>query len=484
MFNLLATAEQAGNFWDFNAWGFINILAILLLSLILANVLKRKVGFIRKSLIPTSVLGGLILLIVSFTYTMIVGKDELGNYKNIFDIEYFGGNGLKMLYLITYHCLALGFIASTLKNEEKTSTKKERVKEVFNSGVHTVLGYLLQAGLGLIITITLSLTLLPELFKGSGVLLAFGYGQGTGQALNWGTVYETKHGFIGGANFGLTIAALGFLSASIGGVIYLHSMRKKGRLKTVEEMGQTHEVKEFLADDEVPFTESMDKMSVQFALVLGCYAVSNLVMWGLSALLPSMKETVYGFNFLIGALFAVLLKVILKGLRKKNVVKHEYVNNYLMARITGFAFDLMIVAGFAAIEIQLLANYWHVLLIMAVIGTVATFFYCKFICDKLFPAYKDEQFLAMYGMLTGTASTGMVLLHEIDPDYKTPAASNLVYQQLPAILFGFPLMLLAPMAPDQTYLVLGVVIGMFILLNIILFRDQIFSKFKKKKQQG
>ncbi len=31
----------------------------------------------------------------------------------------------------------------------------------------------------------------------------------------------------------------------------------------------------------------------------------------------------------------------------------------------------------------------------------------------------------MFGMLTGTASRGMILLREIDPNYETPAANNL-----------------------------------------------------------
>lgn len=480
MFNLLASAEQVGNFWDFSAWGFINVLAILLLSLILANIIKTKIKFMEKSLIPTSVLGGIILLIASFVYTMIVGKDGDGNYRNLFDLEFFGGNGLKTLYLITYHCLAIGFIASSLKRDDKKSSTKERARDIFNSGLHTVSGYLIQAVLGLGVTVLLSATIMPDLFAASGLLLPFGYGQGTGQALNWGTVYESK-GFEGGANFGLTVAALGFLSASIGGVIYLNVMRKKGRLKIDDSQSPSTRTNEFLADDEVPLTESVDKLSVQVAFVLGCYVLANLLMYGLSQLIPSMKETIYGFNFLFGVLIAVLFKFVMKFLKKKNVVKREYVNNFLMARVTGFSFDLMIVAGFAAIEIQLLADYWLVLLILGILGMVTTYFYSKFVCEKLFKDYKDEQFLAMYGMLTGTASTGMVLLHEIDPEYKTYAASNLVYQQLPAICFGFPIMLLASIAPDKPYLTLILVVVLLIFINVLLFRKQIFGRRKKPK---
>lgn len=49
-------------------------------------------------------------------------------------------------------------------------------------------------------------------------------------ALNYGNIYENEFGFAGDKSFGLTIAALGFLSASIGGVMHLNVMKKKGRL--------------------------------------------------------------------------------------------------------------------------------------------------------------------------------------------------------------------------------------------------------------
>ena len=79
--------------------------------------------------------------------------------------------------------------------------------------------------------------------------------------------------------------------------------------------------------------------------------------------------------------------------------------------------------------------------------------------------------MAMYGMLTGTASTGVILLREIDPEFKTPVSDNLVYQNFPAIILGFPLMLLANLAPESPMLTVLIFVGMFIALNIILFRS-------------
>ena len=84
----------------------------------------------------------------------------------------------------------------------------------------------------------------------------------------------------------------------------------------------------------------------------------------------------------------------------------------------------------------------------------------------------------MYGMLTGTASTGGILLREIDGSFRTPAADNMVYQNFPAIVFGFPLMLLATLAPKQPILTFLILVGFFLVMNVILFRSLIFKKKK------
>ena len=117
---------------------------------------------------------------------------------------------------------------------------------------------------------------------------------------------------------------------------------------------------------------------------------------------------------------------------------------------------------------------------LGLVGAAITFVYIRFVTGKLFRAYREEQFLAMYGMLTGTASTGVILLREIDGKFKTPAADNLVYQNFPAMVFGFPLMLLAAAAPKNPVVIMGVILGMAVVMNVILFRSFIFRRKKAK----
>ena len=457
------------NFWDFETWGLLNVVAVLLFSLLLANGLKRSIGILKRSLIPTSVLAGIMILIVTTIYNAVTG--EL-----LFDAPFFSGNGMDVLEILTYHALGIGFIASALKTSDKKMTKKRAV-EVFNTGVTTVATYLIQAVVGLGITM-LAAMIIDDFFAASGVLLPFGFGQGTGQALNYGNIYQ-EQGFVGGADFGLTIAALGFLSASVGGVIHLSYLKKKGKICSMEEETEVYSADDVQTKDELPMNGGLDKTTVQIALIGITYLVTYLAMYALGLALPGMKATIYGFNFLIGVLMASLFKAILKFLREKNIVTKQYTNNFLLDRVGNFCFDIMVVAGIAAIDLNLIKQYWHILLILALFGLVITYAYNLFVAKVLFKEYAHEQFLAMYGMLTGTASTGIILLREIDGKFETPVQDNLVYQNFPAIVFGFPLMLLANMAPAQPLVTWFILLAFCIVMNVILFRSKIFKRSKK-----
>jgi ESS family glutamate:Na+ symporter len=114
-------------FWDSEVWGIVNLVSVLLITMLVANILKKSIPFFKKSLIPTSVLGGLILFIISAIYESIAKKP-------LFDTSFFGKNGSSVLEIITYHALALGFIATTLKTTEKKFTKKPSQKKSRNFG--------------------------------------------------------------------------------------------------------------------------------------------------------------------------------------------------------------------------------------------------------------------------------------------------------------------------------------------------------------
>lgn len=457
------------NFWDFEVWGKFNLIAVLLLSLLLANSLKKLIPFLKRSLIPSSVLGGAILLISAVIY-------ESSSGQNMFNSAFFGGDGAATLEILTYHCLALGFIATSFK-PSNGKFGKQRTREIFDTGVSTVSSYLLQGILGLGLSILFAAGS-EKIFPAAGVILPFGYGQGTGQALNYGTIYENDFGFVGGRSFGLTIAALGFLSAAIGGVIHLRLLRRKHPELVISGDEKTADLRldDIQTSDEIPMNGSIDKLTMQLILVFLAYLLAYFAMLLLGHLIPSLKSVLFGFNFLLGVLMTELIVFINNFLMKKKLVNRQHINGFLMTRLSGFFFDVMIVAGVAAIRINVLSGYWGLIAVLGITGAVSTYFYCRMISRTLFKDYAEEQFLVTYGMLTGTASTGVILLRELDPDFKTPASENLVYQNFPAMIFGFPLMLLAPLAPVKPILTFIILVAFFSVMNLMLFRRQIFCR--------
>ena len=447
-------------------------ISTLLAGLLAGNTLKRKIPFLKNSLMPASVVGGTALIIIAAIYKVITGTV-------MFDTGVFDFRGTDYLEMITYHTLALGFIASTLKITNSHLNKK-RTNEIINTGITTVATYLVQGVIGLAITVVAAF-FITDFFKAAGMLLPFGFGQGTGQAMNYGNIYETDYGFVGGKSFGLTIAALGFISASFGGVVHLNIMRKHGKITVTHSFGELNSEK-VEGNNEIPMQESLDKISIQIAFIFVSYALAYLLMFGLGLLIPGMKSTIYGFNFLLGVLCATIVKFVTRILRKTQLMHREYINNFLLNRLSNFFFDIMIVSGIAAIRLDILEQYWGIAIIIAFGGLIGTYFYNRLVAKVLFKEYSEEQFLAMYGMLTGTASTGIILLREVDPHFETPAADNLVYQNFPAIVLGFPMLILATFAPKNTMATLIILLAFFLVLNVVLFRSIIFKKLYARKK--
>ena len=76
-------------------------------------------------------------------------------------------------------------------------------------------------------------------------------------------------------------------------------------------------------------------------------------------------------------------------------------------------------------------------------------------------------------MLTGTISSGVLLLREIDPDLKTPASNNLVTGSSFGIIFGAPMLLLISFAPKSettVWVAVGLVIVYLAALLLFMFK--------------
>ena len=426
--------------WDFTmanydaVWAFMVQFGLLLLFLMLGNIFRRTIPLFRKCLIPSALLGGGMLLIVDIVSKQC-GFTLVDN---------------RLMQIITYHCLAIGFAAMTLKTE-KSAHKTNRTQIVEFAALQGGT-YMLQAFVGLLITLLLFfITRYGETIISyiCGLLLPLAFGQGPGNALSWDINFTNVPAtqFAGNGSFGLSLASIGFVVASVFGVLYINVYKKRGDLRvrndkpTGETIDHTNP-----SGNEVPDNESVDKFTLQVGFVALAYAISFGFMYLLGILSDFTNSIAWGFNFLWASLAAMLIKFIVKQLRKHDLMHREYINNYQMDRLSGFSFDLMIVAGVSSIEINDIKNYILPIIILSVVGAAITYVYIRLVAKECFKGFEHEFFLMCFGTLTGTASNGVILMKEIDPALRTPTSSLYILSNFPAMVMIAPLLLLLSFA--------------------------------------
>ena len=120
-----------------SVWKVVINLLLLLTALLIGNALRRSVPFLRKAFIPSALIGGLILFLVNLF------SDKVLSFPII---------DARLMQIITYHALGIGFIAMTLKSVEKSKNEKNGLY-VTQNGLLTGGTYMLQAVVGLIISL-------------------------------------------------------------------------------------------------------------------------------------------------------------------------------------------------------------------------------------------------------------------------------------------------------------------------------------------
>ena len=112
-------------------WNSIIQLAIIAAALLCAMFLRRGIPFIRRSLMPTSVLAGFILLILKVVGVLTPDT--------------------QFMEWLTYHGIAIGFIAMSLKVPDRTGAEKGSLVGL-KSGAIIVGSYMIQGVAGLVIS--------------------------------------------------------------------------------------------------------------------------------------------------------------------------------------------------------------------------------------------------------------------------------------------------------------------------------------------
>lgn len=397
------------------------------LLLVAGTWLRSKVSLLQNYLIPANLIAGVLGLLLGAN---LLGWIDLTTER---------------LGVYVYHLLALLFIALGLRAPRR-SIGISSVK----FGLIFISSYLVQAIIGLMIAFLLFYTVMPDLFVGIGFLPPLAFGMNPGIAYTIGSNWE-QFGFENGGVVGLTFSAFGFLVAYSAGISLVRRAIRSGKSELIPEAADfSDQIKKGVAEagGEVSeerittFPENIESFSFHIGLIGGTfiltYGVLELMAGGLVYVgAESEVTTLWSFHFIFAAIVAMAVRKLLdlKG-------SSRLIDDVTMTRCSNLFMDFMIVASVAAISLVVVLHYWLPLLTISVAVSMATGFLIWGMTQNAFNSFVHERFAAIFGNMTGTLQSALVLLRIMDPGMKSPVSYNLVYGSGFALVFGFPLLLL------------------------------------------
>jgi ESS family glutamate:Na+ symporter len=386
-------------------------------ALLLAGVgLRARVGFFQHFLVPSCLIGGLMGLVLM--------------HSGLLNLE------TTTVEAVAYHFFNISFISVGLTrndNGNDQAGKSGMLKGPAWMALMQGLTFPMQAALGGVLVILLG-WFGVGLFPTFGFLVPLGFNEGPGQALSIGKVWEGA-GFADAATIGLTFAAVGYFCAFFIGVPLVNRGIRMGRAT----FGPRQLPRDFLTGIlNGKATESAGRLTLhsgnaetlafQAALVGGVYGLTTLAVVAIGCFLPAdVSRMLWGFFFFFGLGMALMVKWVMTRLNIDRLADAG-----MQRRITGFSVDYLIVATVAAIQLKIVWDYWLPISMMALVNGVLTTLLVVYFGRRL-PAYSLERTAAIFGVVTGTVSCGLLLLRIVDPDFKTPVAYEIAVMNVFAL---------------------------------------------------
>jgi len=398
--------------------------------LLLATLIRRYIPIVQRSLVPNNIIAGLLALALGTFFSDLISTERMGLY--------------------VYHLLGLTFIAVAMSKPRESSGLSP-----FFTGLMFIATYLVQGILGMIITLALIATVMPDLFPGFGMLVPLAFGMGPGIAYTIAHNWEAS-GFTDGGIAGLSLAAMGFAFAYIHGIYIMRKGIKDGlailidkSAKLSDELltGLLPEENRPIAGYQTTSSEAIESLTMHWSMIGMVYGATWLLLTGVAYLLEaagagSELNTLWSFHFIFCSVI---------GIFTRRIIDHydmgHHIDEGLTTRTGNLFVDVMITASLAGISIAVVGQYWLPLLLCGVVGGIATYYFIRFASIHVFKDWTFERMITAYAVMTGTIQSGLVLLRVLDPKYESPISIDLVYAAGFALVLGFPLLFLinAPM---------------------------------------
>ncbi len=440
----------------------------VLFSLVFIGVLLRKIPLIQKAMIPAPILAGILGFALMNSALL---KLDFAVYERI-----------------SFHLFSLSFISITYMS---INAPKQSEKSYFKGGLWLALMFgmmiSVQAVLGSAVFLGYNFLTGSDLLPALGGMITHGFAQGPGQAVAIGTIWE-GFGIENASQYGLFYAATGYVVAFLFGVPYAKRLIKKRMLSG--EAGATQAESNDLAlglirDEEKPVFghqtahhANLDTLTLHFSLIGITYLLSYGFAEGITRFVlkgAANQTLIFGNMFVWGILFAFLIKAILRKTKFTYIIDPD-----IQGSITGFLIDTLTISAMLAINIKLIFSSLVPLVINIAVICAVTFFVVRYFARRS-GAFSNERFLAEFGIVTGTAATGLILLRIVDPQFKSPVAREMVWWNILNLLVGVLVILSQVAMPITNFRLWMIILAASVPVFLILLK--VFGLWGKKNAE-
>jgi len=182
------------------------------------------------------------------------------------------------------------------------------------------------------------------------------------------------------------------------------------------------------------------------------YFLSFLFLKGLTLVLGfagkagmELATNLWGINFIFSAIIAIIVRKIIDALKLGYVL-----DDNSLTRISGMAVDYMVAGALAAISLVFVGKYWFPIVLMSTLCGFMVYYTLPWVCSRIFRDFRFERMLMLYGVSTGTLSTGLALLRVMDPEFKTKVSSDYMLSAGLTFVLALPF-ILAINLPAKAY---------------------------------
>ena len=404
------------------------ITGIMASLLIVGVILRRSVPFFRKTLLPASIIAGLIGFI-------LINVGVIPIKQSVFET-------------VSSHLLNLSFMSLTLTSTRKVAAKAAKSEKTVRGGLWLALmfGALISVQIAAagIVSLLFIKTDFDPLY---GMLSAHGFAQGPVQALSMAKTWISSikgKGLNDAAQIGLFFAMIGYLSSVLIGVPICNVFFKKNLVALPKSESDT-ELEKGLYDRDTEKTlgnqtthrASIDTLSFQWAFVLFLYFITYILV---SIVDPKHETMLYSMMFVVAILVANVAVFILRKIKADHLIDQGVQNS-----ISNFCTDFALVACMMSVTIGVVVKYLVPLFVVSVV-VVAVTIALTWVFAKKTGRYAAERFVTVFGISTGTAITGMLLLRILDPDGKTSVTKEFTWWNVFQTFIAMPVGIIAPFA--------------------------------------